>query len=107
VSDEGRNTDTLEVVGMQYLKLTGSTPVGERQGLVDEFSENEDISVFLLSTRAGGLGLNLMAANTVIIYDPDWVSSAKRLQTKQVAECFNDRIHIMIVKLPIVGAFNF
>jgi SNF2 family DNA or RNA helicase len=55
--------DILEAVlftmGIRYLKLTGQTNVTERQGLVDEFYADEDIGVFLLSTRAGGLGINL------------------------------------------------
>ena len=38
------------------------------------FNDDPSVNVFLLSTRAGGLGLNLMAADTVIIYDSDWVS---------------------------------
>ncbi|BGP25487.1 DNA-dependent ATPase fun30 [Rhodotorula toruloides] len=68
--------DILEVVldtmELKYLKLTGQTAVSERQGLVDAYNNNEDITVFLLSTRAGGLGLNLTAANTVIFYDCDY-----------------------------------
>ncbi|BGP56091.1 DNA-dependent ATPase fun30 [Rhodotorula sphaerocarpa] len=68
--------DILEVVldtmELKYLKLTGQTAVGDRQGLVDAYNQNEDITVFLLSTRAGGLGLNLTAANTVIFYDCDY-----------------------------------
>ena len=55
--------DLLEAVlatfGIRYLKLTGQTNVGERQGLVDDYYADPDITVFLLSTRAGGLGLNL------------------------------------------------
>ena len=39
------------------------------------FQEDPDVCVFLLSTRAGGLGINLTAADTVIIYDSDWVGS--------------------------------
>ena len=49
----------LATLGIRYLKLTGQTNVGERQGLVDEYYDDPDITVFLLSTRAGGLGLNL------------------------------------------------
>ncbi|GAA5890666.1 hypothetical protein JCM6882_000617 [Rhodosporidiobolus microsporus] len=68
--------DILEVVldtmDIKYLKLTGQTQVADRQGLVDAYNGNEDITVFLLSTRAGGLGLNLTAANTVIFYDCDY-----------------------------------
>lgn len=43
-----------------------------RQDLINEYSENNDIFVFLLSTKAGGLGINLTAADTVIIHDIDF-----------------------------------
>lgn len=48
--------------------LTGSTPVDARQSLVDEFTEDESIEVFLLSTKAGGMGINLTAASVVVMY---------------------------------------
>ncbi|GAA5935429.1 DNA-dependent ATPase FUN30 [Sporobolomyces koalae] len=68
--------DILEVVldtmDIKYLKLTGQTNVTERQGLCDAYNGDPDITVFLLSTRAGGLGLNLTAANTVMFYDCDY-----------------------------------
>lgn len=57
---------------IKYLVLTGSTAVDERQGLVDEFNEDEGISVFLLSTKAGGMGINLTAACVVVIFDQDF-----------------------------------
>ncbi|KAG8689595.1 hypothetical protein FRC11_001726 [Ceratobasidium sp. 423] len=62
----------LAHVGLRYLVLTGSTPVDERQSLVDEFTEDETIPVFLLSTRAGGMGINLTAASVVIMFDQDF-----------------------------------
>ena len=40
--------------------------------MVNDFQQRSDIFVFLLSTRAGGLGINLTAADTVIFYDSDW-----------------------------------
>lgn len=43
-----------------------------RQQLIDEYNENENIFIFLLSTKAGGLGINLTAADTVIIHDIDF-----------------------------------
>jgi SWI/SNF-related matrix-associated actin-dependent regulator of chromatin subfamily A containing DEAD/H box 1 len=52
---------------LKYLLLTGSTPVDLRQSLVDEFAEDEGIPVFLLSTKAGGMGINLTAASVVIM----------------------------------------
>ena len=47
--------------------LTGATAVDVRQSLVDEFSEDETKEVFLLSTKAGGMGINLTAASVVIM----------------------------------------
>lgn len=46
---------------IKFLLLTGSTAVDVRQSLVDEFTEDESITVFLLSTKAGGMGINLYA----------------------------------------------
>lgn len=57
----------LKMRDIQYSVLTGSTPVDVRQTLVDEFTEDPTISVFLLSTKAGGMGINLTAASVVIL----------------------------------------
>ncbi|KAG9085513.1 hypothetical protein FS749_004362 [Ceratobasidium sp. UAMH 11750] len=62
----------LDHVAVKYLVLTGSTPVDARQSLVDQFTEDESIQVFLLSTRAGGMGINLTAASVVIMFDQDF-----------------------------------
>lgn len=65
--------DFLEAKGYPYERLDGSVGLTQRQAAIDRFSNKEnDNFVFLLSTRAGGLGLNLTAANTVIIFDSDW-----------------------------------
>ncbi|KAI0314088.1 SNF2 family N-terminal domain-containing protein [Amylostereum chailletii] len=58
--------------GIKFLMLTGQTPVDQRQAMVDDFTENETIPVFLLSTKAGGVGINLTAASVVIIFDQDF-----------------------------------
>merc|ERR1719365_557678 len=62
----------LRIRGHRFFRLDGSTPVQERQSLIDGFNEDPDIFVFVLSTRAGGLGINLTAANTVILHDLDF-----------------------------------
>ncbi|EQB77307.1 DNA helicase INO80 isoform 3 [Camelus ferus] len=76
-----------------YMRLDGSSKISERRDMVADFQNRNDIFVFLLSTRAGGLGINLTAADTVIFYDSDWnptvdqqaMDRAHRLgQTKQV-----------------------
>lgn len=68
--------DLLEVLmshmDYRYLRLDGSTDVAERQGLIDTYNNDTEIFVFLLSTRAGGLGINLTAADTVILHDLDF-----------------------------------
>ncbi|TRY86529.1 hypothetical protein DNTS_010147 [Danionella cerebrum] len=55
----------------QYVRLDGSTPIAERIVLIDEYNTNPEVFVFLLSTRAGGQGINLASANTVILHDID------------------------------------
>lgn len=52
-----------------YLRLDGSTKWDERQDFIDTFNKDKDIFIFLLSTRAGGLGVNLTAADTAILFD--------------------------------------
>ena len=68
--------DILQVIlkqrSIKFLLLTGSTAVDIRQGLVDEFTVDESIPVFLLSTKAGGMGINLTAASVVILFDQDF-----------------------------------
>ena len=60
---------------IRYLRLDGQTQ--NRQELVDKFNEEEDIKVFFISLKAGGIGLNLTSANNVIIYDPWWNPQAE------------------------------
>lgn len=57
---------------VRYLRLDGSTGVRHRQALVDQFNADESISLFLLTTRVGGVGLNLQGADRVVLFDPDW-----------------------------------
>ncbi|KAI5184932.1 ATP-dependent helicase STH1/SNF2 [Nematocida homosporus] len=65
--------DMLVMEGVKYLRLDGAVKAEERAELIAQFSDTTaQHSVFLLSTRAGGLGLNLQAADTVIIFDSDW-----------------------------------
>jgi len=57
---------------MKYIRMDGETKVQDRQQYVDLFNNSTEIDVFLLSTKVGGLGLNLTGSDRVIIYDPAW-----------------------------------
>lgn len=76
-----------------YLRLDGQTPVALRQELIDQYTNDESIFIFLLSTKAGGLGINLTAADTVIIHDIDF----NPYNDKQA----EDRCHRMGQKRPV------
>ncbi|KAH2908100.1 swr1 complex component [Aspergillus fumigatus] len=62
----------LNIHGHRYLRLDGTTKVEQRQILTDRFNNDDRILVFILSSRSGGLGINLTGADTVIFYDLDW-----------------------------------
>ena len=62
----------LNTMGYQFVRLDGSTPVVIRQSIIDSFNEDESNFIFLLSTKAGGFGINLATANVVILFDMDF-----------------------------------
>jgi len=62
----------LEGRGHMYERLDGSTPPLERQAAIDRFSSDPNDFVFMLSTKAGGVGITLTSADTTIIFDSDW-----------------------------------
>ena len=84
----------LSKKGISYYYLDGSTKAMDRTNLVNDFNNNDEVKVFLISLKAGGTGLNLTSANTVVHLDPWWNSSvenqasdrAHRIGQKQVVE---------------------
>ncbi|CEP12838.1 hypothetical protein [Parasitella parasitica] len=62
----------LNMHGYRYLRLDGATKVEQRQAMTEHFNNDKRIMCFILSTRSGGLGINLTGADTVIFYDSDW-----------------------------------
>lgn len=65
--------DYLDGIGYKYERIDGGITGTLRQEAIDRFNKpGAEQFVFLLSTRAGGLGINLATADTVIIYDSDW-----------------------------------
>ncbi|QLQ80691.1 hypothetical protein HG537_0E00440 [Torulaspora globosa] len=62
----------LNYHGYLYMRLDGATKIEDRQILTERFNSDPRITVFILSSRSGGLGINLTGADTVIFYDSDW-----------------------------------
>lgn len=62
----------LNYHGYTYMRLDGATKIEDRQLLTERFNNDSRVKCFILSTRAGGLGINLTGADTVIFYDSDW-----------------------------------
>ncbi|KAH7379369.1 SNF2 family N-terminal domain-containing protein [Phaeosphaeria sp. MPI-PUGE-AT-0046c] len=69
-------TSVMDILGwvfdehdIAFMRMDGSTPIGERQSMMDDFYSDESIGVFMISTKSGGAGINLACANKVIIFD--------------------------------------
>jgi ATP-dependent helicase STH1/SNF2 len=91
--------DYLRYRKMEYLRLDGTTKSDERSDLLREFNAPDSkYFMFLLSTRAGGLGLNLQTADTVIIYDSDW-NPHQDLQAQDRAHRIGQKNEVRILRL--------
>jgi len=91
--------------GIRFVRMDGNTPIQTRQGLVDDFNKNSEIHVFLLTTKVGGLGINLTGANRVIIYDPDWNPSTD-IQARERAWRLGQKREVMIYRLMTAGTIE-
>lgn len=87
--------DELNALGISYSKLTGQTK--QRQPQIDAF-QNGETRVFLISLKAGGTGLNLTAADTVIHYDP-WWNPAAEAQATDRAHRIGQQKNVFVYKL--------
>ncbi len=101
--------DYLDYVGPavlgEYRLLTGNTAALDRDAMIAEFNADPDnkIGVFLLSTKAGGLGINLTAADTVIFYDSDWNPKADD-QAQDRAHRIGQTRPVVVYRLVTEGA---
>ncbi|KAI0845998.1 PHD/FYVE-zinc-finger like domain-containing protein [Daldinia vernicosa] len=89
--------DFLNILGLPFGRIDGQLSALKKQRQIDAFNApNSPLFAMLLSTRAGGVGINLATADTVIIYDPDWnphqdiqaISRAHRIGQKEKVLCF-------------------
>lgn len=91
--------DFLRLRGLKYLRLDGATKSDDRSDLLKLFNDpNSEYFCFLLSTRAGGLGLNLQAADTVVIFDSDW-NPHQDLQAQDRAHRIGQKNEVRILRL--------
>jgi len=70
--------ELLVTIDMTFVRFDGRTGVSDRQDIVDNYNTDRSITAFLLSTRAGGMGINLTSADTVIIHDLDFNPTVDR-----------------------------
>ena len=94
-----------DVPELEYRRMDGGTPIGIRQSIVDEFNNNRNIDVFLLTTRVGGLGINLTGADRVIIFDPDWNPSTD-VQARERAWRLGQKREVTIYRLMTSGTIE-
>ncbi|KAI1213515.1 SNF2 family N-terminal domain-containing protein [Annulohypoxylon truncatum] len=90
---------------IKYLRMDGETPIKERQNLVDKFNDDSEIDLFLLTTKVGGLGVNLTGANRVILYDPDWNPSTD-VQARERAWRLGQKKEVTVYRLMTAGTIE-
>ncbi|KAF2765248.1 hypothetical protein EJ03DRAFT_369737 [Teratosphaeria nubilosa] len=91
--------------GFNYRRMDGNTSIKDRQDLVDEFNKDPNLHVFLLTTKVGGLGVNLTGADRVIIYDPDWNPSTD-VQARERAWRLGQKREVEIYRLMTAGTIE-
>ncbi|KAK9470228.1 SNF2 family N-terminal domain-containing protein, partial [Dipodascopsis tothii] len=97
--------DFVRALDVRFIRMDGSTPIGTRQVLVDDFNNNPELDLFLLTTRVGGLGINLVGADRVIIYDPDWNPSTD-VQARERAWRLGQQKEVAIYRLMVSGTIE-
>lgn len=93
-------------LGYEFCRLDGTTSVKERPALLDAFNaEDSKIFIFLLTTRAGGIGVNLVGADRVVIFDPDWNPSTD-LQARERSWRLGQKKQVTIYRLITSGTIE-
>ncbi len=91
--------------GWKHHRMDGGTPIASRSRLMDDFNNNPEIFVFLLTTRVGGLGVNLTGANRCIIFDPDWNPSTD-IQARERAWRIGQSREVTVYRLITSGTIE-
>ncbi|KAF2292705.1 hypothetical protein GH714_027179 [Hevea brasiliensis] len=85
--------------------MDGLTPIKQRMALIDEFNNSNDVFIFILTTKVGGLGTNLTGANRVIIFDPDWNPSTD-MQARERAWRIGQKRDVTVYRLITRGTIE-
>jgi DNA repair and recombination protein RAD54B len=90
-----------------YLRLDGSTPSGKRQGLVEKFNKTSKAAnfAFLLSAKSGGVGLNLIGASRIVLFDIDW-NPATDLQAMARIHRDGQKLPVKIYRFLVQGSID-
>lgn len=98
--------DYLDWKGYKYSRMTGYTPQESRQNIIDEFnSPNSDTFIFIITTRTGGVGINLHTADTVIFYDIDWNPQAD-FQAEDRAHRIGQLKQVHVIRFVVSGTVD-
>ncbi|KAG6724360.1 hypothetical protein I3842_03G255700 [Carya illinoinensis] len=95
----------LVAAGYSYRRMDGLTPIKQRMALIDEFNNSNDVFIFILTTKVGGLGTNLTGADRVIIYDPDWNPSTD-MQARERAWRIGQKRDVTVYRLITRGTIE-
>ncbi|EDV23386.1 uncharacterized protein TRIADDRAFT_11949, partial [Trichoplax adhaerens] len=91
--------------GINYCRLDGNTRIEQRADIVRKFNNDPQISLCLISTKAGSLGLNFTGANSVLIFDPNW-NPAHDLQAQDRAYRIGQRCDVRVYRLITSGTIE-
>ncbi|KAL8660964.1 MAG: hypothetical protein Q9202_006034 [Teloschistes flavicans] len=97
--------EVMQTLGMTFLRLDGQTKIDERQDMIDMFYADKSITVFMLSTKAGGAGINLACANKVVIFDSSF-NPQDDIQAENRAHRVGQTREVEVVRLVTKGTIE-
>lgn len=95
----------MESLNLTFFRLDGQTQISGRQNLIDKFNKDPSIPVFLLSTRAGGMGINLTAADVCILHDLDF-NPFNDLQAEDRCHRIGQKKCVTVIKMITTGTVD-
>ena len=95
----------MDILSMQFFRLDGQTKIDQRQDIIDQFYEEKDVPVFLMSTKAGGMGINLACANKVIIFDQSF-NPQEDIQAENRAHRVGQQRAVEVIRLVTRGTIE-